>query len=201
MGRTKTPHPRPLGLDNPGTARLNNSAPHVGVQGEMDFDIRLATLTSQNFTGPQNTTKQNHRYHMALPPRNISLAQNKTHNTTLARNSGALHTRMENGTNASGVIAALLGLAPARTALRPAPLRAALGRPLGLPLAALLRGGLPARGTSLRRHGSNDWELRVRDNCFELRKGGTIQWQRQTCRHDPTTQRTKPQNPHARART
>ena len=74
-------------------------------------------------------------------------------------------------TDASSVIAALLGLAPAGTALRPAPLRAALGRTLGLPLAALLRGRLPARGTSLRRHGSNDSGLRVQHNCFELQRG------------------------------
>merc|ERR1719265_1795723 len=71
-------------------------------------------------------------------------------------------------TDASGVVAALLRLAPAGAAHRPAPLRAALGRTLGLPLAALLRGRLPARGTSLRRHGSNDSELRVQHNCFEL---------------------------------
>ena len=78
-------------------------------------------------------------------------------------------------TDASGVVAALLRLAPAGTALRPAPLRAALGRTLGLPLAALLRGRLPARGTSLRRHGSNDSELRVQHNCFELgNRGGAI---------------------------
>ena len=75
-------------------------------------------------------------------------------------------------TIASGIIVAtLLGLAPAGAALRPAPLRAALGRTLGLPLAALLRGRLPARGTSLRRHGSNDSGLRVQHNCFELQRG------------------------------
>ena len=71
-------------------------------------------------------------------------------------------------TDASSVIAALLGLAPAGTALRPAPLRAALGRTLGLPLAALLRGGLPARGTSLGRHGATDSGLRVRMNNCDL---------------------------------
>ena len=65
------------------------------------------------------------------------------------------------------VITALLGLAPAGTALlRAALLRAAaLRRTAGLPLAALLRGRLPARRTSLRRHGSKDSGLRVRDNC------------------------------------
>ena len=64
------------------------------------------------------------------------------------------------------VITALLGLAPAGTALLAALLRAALGRPPGrLPLAALLGGCLPAGRTSLGRHGSNDWRQRIRDNC------------------------------------
>ena len=56
-GRTQTPHTRPRGLDNPGIARSNNSAPQIAVQGEMDFDI-MATLTSQNFTCPRNRTTQ-----------------------------------------------------------------------------------------------------------------------------------------------
>ena len=68
-----------------------------------------------------------------------------------------------------GIVATLLGLAPAGTALLAALLRAALGRPPGrLPLATLLGGGLPARGTSLGRHGSKDGRLRIRDkseNC------------------------------------
>ena len=57
-----------------------------------------------------------------------------------------------------GIVATLLGRAPAGTALLAAALlRAALGRPPGrLPLAALLGGGLPARGTSLGRHGFTD---------------------------------------------
>ena len=77
-------------------------------------------------------------------------------------------------TIASLVVATLLGLAPAGAALRPAPLRAALGRTLRLPLAALLRGRLPARGTSLRRHGSTDSkDSRVRDNyVFDLEYTG-----------------------------
>ena len=68
-----------------------------------------------------------------------------------------------------GIVTTLLGLAPAGTALLAALLRAALGRPPGrLPLATLLGGGLPARGTSLGRHGSNDGRLRMQDkseNC------------------------------------
>ena len=54
------------------------------------------------------------------------------------------------------VITALLGLAPAGTALGTALLGAALGRPTGLPLAALLGRRLPARRTSLGRHGAID---------------------------------------------
>ena len=99
---------------------------------------------------------------------------NQKHRTTprIARNpAGNPHDGNTILTDASSVVAALLRLAPAGTALRPAPLRAALGRTLGLPLAALLRGRLPARGTSLRRHGSNDSELRVQHNCFELGNG------------------------------
>ena len=85
--------------------------------------------------------------------------------------------RRKRTTPSGVVIAALLGLAPAGTALRPAPLRAALGRPLRLPLAALLRGRLSARGTSLRRHGSTEsQDLWVRDNCvFDLPPGGKKQ--------------------------
>ena len=77
------------------------------------------------------------------------------------------------------VITALLGLAPAGTALlRAALLRAAaLRRTAGLPLAALLRGRLPARRTSLGRHGSIDLRLRVRDNC---NLQGEIQTKRRT---------------------
>ena len=72
-------------------------------------------------------------------------------------------------TNDLGVIAALLGLAPAGTALLAALLRTALGRTPGrLPLAALLGGRLPARRTSLGRHGAIDWRLRMRDNFCEL---------------------------------
>ena len=57
------------------------------------------------------------------------------------------------------IIAALLGLAPAGATLGAALLRAAaLRRAAGLPLAALLRGRLSARGTSLRRHGSIDFK-------------------------------------------
>ena len=56
----------------------------------------------------------------------------------------------------------LLGPAPAGTALGATLLRAALGRTTGrLPLSALLRGRLSARGTSLRRHGYSG--LRGRD--------------------------------------
>ena len=51
----------------------------------------------------------------------------------------------------------LLGGAPAGTALFATGLRTALGRTSGrLPLASLLGGGLPARGTSLGCHGTND---------------------------------------------
>lgn len=51
----------------------------------------------------------------------------------------------------------LLGGAPAGTALFATGLRTALGRTPGrLPLATLLGGSLPARGTSLGRHGTND---------------------------------------------
>ena len=58
-----------------------------------------------------------------------------------------------------GIIATLLGLAPAGTALLAALLRTALGGTPGrLPLAALLGGGLPARRTSLGRHGSIECE-------------------------------------------
>jgi hypothetical protein len=72
-------------------------------------------------------------------------------------------------TNDLGVVTALLGLAPAGTALLAALLRAALGRAPGrLPLAALLGGRLPARRTSLGRHGAIDWRLRMRDNFCEL---------------------------------
>ena len=64
------------------------------------------------------------------------------------------------------IITALLGLAPAGATLGAALLRAAaLGRAAGLPLAALLRGRLPARRTSLGRHGSIDLGLGVRGNC------------------------------------
>ena len=79
--------------------------------------------------------------------------------------------RLANGTGASGIVATLLGLAPARTALRPAPLRAALGRPLGLPLAALLGRRLPARRTSLGRHGEIDKSNEVTYNNCELHIG------------------------------
>ena len=73
-------------------------------------------------------------------------------------------------TNFLGVLlVALLGLAPAGTALLTSLLRTTLGRTAGrLPLAALLGGRLAARGTSLGRHGSNDWGLRDRNNCCEL---------------------------------
>ena len=64
-----------------------------------------------------------------------------------------------------GIVTTLLGLAPAGTALGTALLGAALGRPTGLPLAALLGRCLPARRTSLGRHGSIDLRLGVRDNC------------------------------------
>ena len=61
----------------------------------------------------------------------------------------------------------LLGPAPAGAALGTTLLRAAPGRTTGptgrLPLAALLGGRLSARGTSLRRHGSNNSGLRGRD--------------------------------------
>ena len=64
-----------------------------------------------------------------------------------------------------GIVTTLLGLAPAGTALGTALLGAALGtallgaalgRPTGLPLAALLGRCLPARRTSLGRHGAID---------------------------------------------
>ena len=73
-------------------------------------------------------------------------------------------------TNCLGVIiAALLGLAPAGTALLAALLRAALGGTPGrLPLATLLGGRLPARRTSLGRHGFTDRRQRIRDNFCEL---------------------------------
>ena len=175
-GTHQNPRHRRLGLDNLGIAPLDNSSPKRRSCGETDWDEQTTAPTSQNFNGPQNTTTHNQRRiqgFLRQPRTPTETRQTKV----LARNPNTpaptyktlsplallfpSKTTGANRTTTSGLVATLLGLAPARTALRPAPLRAALGRTLGLPLAALLRGRLPARGTSLRRHGSNDSELRV----------------------------------------
>ena len=69
-----------------------------------------------------------------------------------------------------GIVTTLLGLAPAGTALGTTLLGAALGRPAGLPLAALLGRRLPARRTSLGRHGAIDKSNEVTYNNCELHR-------------------------------
>ena len=69
------------------------------------------------------------------------------------------------------IVTALLGLAPAGTALGTALLRTALGRAAGLPLATLLGGRLPARRTSLGRHGSIQSET-TREAQLRSKPGG-----------------------------
>ena len=106
---------------------------------------------------PQKTVQQRARDNIHWPQTNCH-----QHFCEEAIEPGCVRTcqivhRQHQRTTILGIVAALLGGTPAGTALLAALLRAALGRPPGrLPLAALLGGRLPARRTSLGRHGSKD---------------------------------------------
>ena len=182
--------------DKPGIAPLNNSDPNVGNCREPHFNApraqhpELAELRRTSPHKAETAREIGGKIKTPRPPGKPN-CRRTTRGTDVPQHlCEANHIPGSRRTSALGLLGDLLGLAAAaRALLRRAPLRAALGRALGgLPLAALLRGRLPARGTSLRRHGSERLGTTGAGNFFELR------W-RESQRHRKNTANTTPDHP------
>ena len=185
--------------DKPGIAPLNNSDPNVGNCREPHFNApraqhpELAELRRTSPHKAETAREIGGKIKTPRPP-----GKPNCRRTTLGTGvpqplCEANHIPGSRRTSALGLLGDLLGLAPAGAALRRAPLRAALGRALGgLPLAALLRGRLPARGTSLRRHGSERLGTTGAGNFFELRWRESQRQHKKYCKHNPEPQRPAP---------